>query len=89
MSPSLVLSSTVGEVFYRTFHGPLSCRGFVLTDADGDYTVFVNEDLSDEMKRETIQHEQQHIVLGHLASERPASELEADMKKDPPTEDRS
>lgn len=79
----------MSDVFFRQFHGPLSCRGFVLPDAEGDYTVFVNDSLSDELKQETVQHELQHIQLGHLDSDLPASVLEGEIKKDLPTEDRS
>lgn len=69
----------MNDVFYRLFHGPLSIRGFVLPDANGDYTVFVNDDLSEELKAKTILHEQEHIALGHLESDVDASELEEEV----------
>ena len=69
----------MNDVFYRQFQGPLSIRGFVIPDADGDYTVFVNDALSEELKQETIRHEQSHIALGHLESEEMASDLESEV----------
>ena len=38
----------MNDIFYKELTAPLSCRGFVLEDPDGDFTVFVNRDLSPE-----------------------------------------
>jgi len=64
------------DIFRREFQGPLSCRGFVKEDADGDYTVFQNEALSDEAKRRNWEHETEHIRRGDLSSDLAAHALE-------------
>ena len=45
---------------------PGGIYGFTVEDQSGDYTVFVNANLSDEARERTIQHELQHIKNGDL-----------------------
>lgn len=59
----------MNDIFFRPFLGPLSVRGFVYEDKDGDYTVFINDDLSDEAKARVKEHELEHIKRGDLQSE--------------------
>lgn len=58
----------MNDIYYRTFCGPLSCRGFVVKDAAGDYTVFLNEDLSPAAMERARKHELEHIARGDLDS---------------------
>ena len=55
--------------FIREIHMPASCRGFVLEDSNGDYNIYINQDLSPEAKLRTLRHEQTHIRMG--GSKRP------------------
>lgn len=57
---------------------PLSIRGFVKEDVDGNYVIFINDNLSDERKRKTLEHELKHIYGEDLISERFAVEIEKD-----------
>lgn len=72
----------MNDIFYKELTAPLSCRGFVLEDPDGDFTVFVNRDLSPEQKERTIEHELSHIRHGDLELRRlvPAQTIESKRK---------
>lgn len=65
----------MNDIFFRPFNGPLSVRGFVYEDKNGDFTVFVNDDLSDEAKDRVRKHELDHIKKGDLRSEQSGSVL--------------
>lgn len=54
-------------IYYKELqNAPLSFRGLSRMDVNGDYFVYVNADLSDEVKKRTIQHELSHIKNGDL-----------------------
>lgn len=54
-------------VFLRSVQAPLTVRGFVRKDVDGNYNVFINDKLDNESAKKTLQHELQHIKRGHLS----------------------
>lgn len=45
---------------------PGSCHGMVTVDNNGDYYIYVNEDLSRDAMEKAIQHEMEHIKNGDL-----------------------
>lgn len=51
-------------IFLREWKMPMTIKAFVLPDADGNYNIYVNQDLSDEAKDEAIEHEMFHIRNG-------------------------
>ena len=54
-------------IYYKAkFDMPGGIYGFTVEDSCGDYTIFVNGNLSDEAKERTIQHEMSHIQNGDL-----------------------
>lgn len=55
---------------------PLTVRGMVVKDEDGNCNIYINKNLSYEMQRITYQHEAKHIERGDLYSEEPAVVLE-------------
>lgn len=59
---------------------PYSVRGAVAEDPDGNNIVLINDCLSEEAKLRAYEHEQEHIKNGDLHSDRPAHEIEAEMK---------
>jgi len=65
------------SIFIRTRKMPLSIKGVTILDDNGDYNVFVNDDLAEAQKKEAFLHEIKHIKRGDFYSEKPASELEA------------
>ena len=60
---------------------PYAVRGAVGEDCDGTPIMLINSCLSDEAKQRTYEHEAEHIRSGHLRSERPAHEIESEMKQ--------
>ena len=45
----------------RQIKMPLTIRAFTLPDANGDFNIYINQDLSDEAKRKSLAHEDLHI----------------------------
>ncbi len=51
----------MNRIFIREIKMPLTIRAFTLPDANGDFNVYVNDDLSQEVKIKSINHELNHI----------------------------
>lgn len=56
-------------IFVRYIDFPEGIRGGVEIDADGNYNVYINENLSESQKQRTLDHELRHIRLGHFEDE--------------------
>ena len=62
---------------HRVIEGlPLSVRGLVHQDLNGDYMILINANLSDEQKERTMQHELNHIMYEDFLSEEEAVKIE-------------
>lgn len=48
-------------IFVREIKMPLTIRGFTVPDANGDFNIYINKDLSDAAKRKSLEHEKSHI----------------------------
>lgn len=48
-------------IFVREIKMPLTIRAFTIPDANGDFNIYINEDLSDAAKRKSLEHEKTHI----------------------------
>lgn len=48
-------------IFIREIKMPLTIRAFTIPDANGDFNIYINEDLSDAAKRKSLEHEKNHI----------------------------
>jgi hypothetical protein len=59
-----------------------SCiKGLVKEDTDGNYTVFINENLNHTAREKTVRHELRHIEKQHFRQQgRPVSELENEIE---------
>ena len=55
---------------------PPKVRGCVTIDADGFYSIYINESLTYEQRREVFLHELTHIRRNHFYDTRPVAELE-------------
>ena len=49
------------EIIIRKIPLPAHVRAFTMPDAQGDYNVYVNSDLSLEQQLKSLQHELRHI----------------------------
>lgn len=68
------------DVWIKETKMPLSVHGFVCRKC-GQIYLFVNADLSDEAKRETLDHEFEHIDNDDLFSEEEAVTIEKGVSK--------
>ena len=59
---------------------PYAVHGAVCEEPDGTNVMLINDCLSEEAKLRAYEHESDHIRSGHLRSERPAHEIESEMK---------
>lgn len=60
---------------------PNRIKGLITADRDGNHFILINSRLSDEQKDETLRHEMLHLVRNDLYSDRPASEIEDEVRK--------
>lgn len=68
-------------IIVRLMPMPPSLRGVTIPDPDGNYNIYINQNLAYEMQRKTYLHELEHIEKGHFNSDKPVSEIESKMSK--------
>ncbi|MBO7178757.1 MAG: hypothetical protein J6V78_00310 [Clostridia bacterium] len=56
------------SIFIREMKMPLTIRAFTVPDANGDYNIYINNDLSDEAKKKSFEHEKMHIENNDFSS---------------------
>lgn len=49
------------SIFIREMKMPLTIRAFTVPDSNGDYNIYINNNLSDEAKEKSLIHEKKHI----------------------------
>ncbi|MBR3767358.1 MAG: hypothetical protein IKL10_03850 [Clostridia bacterium] len=64
------------NVFIRKIPLPFGVRAFTVPDAQGDYNVYINEKLSFEQQKKSLEHEMKHIINGDFQKETTAVEIE-------------
>lgn len=64
------------SIFIRETKMPLAIRAFTVPDANGDYNIYINSDLSDEAKATALKHEKKHIENNDFSSDELAREIE-------------
>lgn len=68
----------MNDFFIREVDLPYKVKGFVLEDENGDYNVYVRQDDPPDVQRETVRHEVEHAIRGHLQRDRSLEECEAE-----------
>ncbi len=63
-------------IFVREIKMPLTIRAFTIPDANGDFNIYINEDLSDAAKRKSLAHEQLHIKRNDFQKDMSAALIE-------------
>lgn len=67
----------MGDIFIRFVSFPtLRIYGATALDENGDYSIFIDERLSNEMKLATYQHEVMHIKKNHFSTDISAIDAE-------------
>lgn len=64
------------SIFIREMKMPLTIRAFTVPDANGDYNIYINNDLSDEAKKKSLNHEKAHIENNDFSSSELARVIE-------------
>jgi hypothetical protein len=70
------------DAIVREIKMPSDYLGFIKEDSDGIFNIYINEDLSDEMKKKTVLHEVEHAERGDFSSLLPVELLEATNQAD-------
>ena len=55
-------------IFIREMKMPLTIRAFTIPDENGDYNIYINNNLSDEAKQKSLKHEKKHIENNDFSS---------------------
>ena len=64
------------SIFIREMKMPLTIRAFTVPDENGDYNIYINNDLSDEAKKKSLNHEKMHIENNDFSSSELARTIE-------------
>ncbi len=64
-------------ILVREIKMPLTIRGFTVPDANGDFNIYINENLSDAAKKKTLEHENLHISRNDFQKEISAKLIES------------
>jgi len=59
----------MGNIFVYILNLPCSIRGYTTRDCDGDYSIYLNSNLTHEAQLEAYAHEVEHIKANHFDSE--------------------
>ena len=54
------------EIFCRYTNLPSRVNAVTVVDENGDFNVYINNNLSDEAQRAAFQHEKRHILKKHF-----------------------
>lgn len=55
----------MNNVLVRELNFPIEIEGVIVVDNNGDYNIYINSNLSDEKKKETLDHELRHLQCDH------------------------
>ncbi len=66
----------IENIYIRKIPLPSGVRAFTIPDAQGDYNIYINEKLSGEQQKKSLEHEQNHIINGDFNKEDSAVEIE-------------
>lgn len=65
------------SIFIREMKMPLTIRAFTVPDENGDYNIYINNDLSEEAKQKSLNHEKNHIENNDFLSSELARAIES------------
>ncbi len=64
------------NIILRELDMPLTVRAFTIPDANGNFNIYININLSDEAKRKSLEHEMLHINNNDFGSDDMARNIE-------------
>lgn len=68
----------MNRVFFHRVSLPMTVKGVTVLDPNGDYMVFINDQLCPETQEEIASHELAHIRGEHFSDTRTVEEAERD-----------
>lgn len=68
----------MNRIFLRLASMPMTVKGVTIPDAEGDYTVFINDALCPETRKRVIEHEMAHIRQNHFSDTLTVEDAERD-----------
>jgi hypothetical protein len=71
------------DAIVREIKMPSNYHGFIKVDSDDIFNIYINEDMPDLMKKQTLKHEIEHAQNGDFESCLPVELLEAANNADP------
>lgn len=69
----------MGETFIRILDLPSTIRGVTVRDSDGNYNIYINSSLAEDVRKKAIDHELRHIERGDFDSCADIDDLEINM----------
>lgn len=69
------------EIIVRLLSLPPSTRGVTVPDQDGNYNIYINQNLTYEMQLTTYLHELEHIKNNDFQSDKPVAQIESKILK--------
>ncbi len=72
------------QYFVRYLDFPATVEGVTVPNDDGTFDIYISRHLSDDRRRECLEHELRHINLDHFYSSRPVRDLETEARGLPP-----
>lgn len=64
------------EYFVRLIRLPIKVEGVTVPNSDGSFSVYINELLSENKRREVLEHELRHITAEHFYVDMPVECME-------------
>lgn len=74
----------MNNVLIRELGFPIEIEGVIVVDNNGDYNIYINSNLSDEKKKETLDHELRHLQCDHHYTNVAISDAEAEANQPTP-----
>lgn len=68
----------MADIYVQLLRLPAAVKGCVVPEADGSYTIYLNNLYNDEQLRDIYRHELRHLLHAHLRSPSPLPVLEAE-----------
>ena len=74
----------MNNVLVRELNFPIEIEGVIVVDSNGDYNIYINSLLSDEKKKETLDHELRHLQCDHHYTDVPIVQAENEANQPTP-----
>lgn len=69
------------NIITRLVSLPTTARAVVRLDADGDYNIYINSNISFAQQRAAFKHELRHIRRGHFENQISTAQAETEAEK--------